>query len=92
MPCARAAVGPQRTEQENDRFVTVMYDSHYCVLELAYGIQLTGYTYSAVPCTAFSAYSRAGQQSGITTNTFSACSHYLDFPRVTTVGARAAAL
>ena len=33
MPCARAAVGPQRTEQESDRFVTVMYDSH---LALAY--------------------------------------------------------
>ena len=32
MPCARAAVGPQRTEQESDRFVWVMYDSH---LELA---------------------------------------------------------
>ena len=28
MPCARAAVGPQRTEQESDRFVTLMYDSH----------------------------------------------------------------
>ena len=28
VPCARAAVGPQRTEQENDRFVWVMYGSH----------------------------------------------------------------
>ena len=28
MPCARAAVGPQRTEQENDRSVWLMYGYH----------------------------------------------------------------
>ena len=28
VPCARAAVGPQRTEQESDRSVTLLYPSH----------------------------------------------------------------